>query len=194
MKYGAAELERAFAEQLRAVSDALSHVGAEYMLIGGLAVGVWAEPRATKDAHLSVRLLARVDVLGDALSNAGLEVARGDLARAVERGEAVRLRRGAPSEGPIVVDLLFATTPFEIEALSRRRPLRVLGVELPVTTPEDLLIFKLIAGRPQDLADAHQLHEVHGATFDLQRVRRWCRDFGAEDRVEALLRSGMPAP
>lgn len=63
-----------------------------------------------------------------------------------------------------------------------------------MTTPEDLLIFKLIAGRPQDLADAHQLHEVHGATFDLQRVRRWCRDFGAEDRVEALLRSGMPAP
>jgi hypothetical protein len=41
--------------------------------------------------------------------------------------------------------------------------------------------------RPQDLADAHQLYEIHGAAFDLERVRRRCRDFGAEERVEAVL-------
>jgi hypothetical protein len=192
--YRAAELEQAFAEHIRAVSEALARVGAEYMLIGGLAVGVWVEPRATKDADLSVRVLAPVNTLKGALAKAGLEVVRGDLARAVERGEVVRLRRGAPSGTPIVIDLLFATTPFEIEALARRRPLRVLGVDVPVTTPEDLFIFKLIARRPQDLADAHQLYEVHGETFDVARVRRWCRDFGAEERVEALTRSTPREP
>jgi hypothetical protein len=54
----AADLERVFREQLRAVAHALSSLGAEYMLIGGLAVGVWTEVRATKDADLSVRVLA----------------------------------------------------------------------------------------------------------------------------------------
>ena len=77
-------------------------------------------------------------------------------------------------------------TPFEIEALGRRQPLHVLGVEVPVATPEDLFVFKLIAGRPQDMADAHRIFALHGATFDLERVRRWCRDFGVEDRLGGL--------
>jgi hypothetical protein len=181
--YGAADLERIFAEQLRAVARTLSGLGAEYMLIGGLAVGVWSEPRATKDADLSVRVVAAPDLLRDRLAAAGLEIVRGELGRALERGEAVRLRRAGCSDEPIVVDLLFAVTPFEIDALSRRRPLLVLGVELPVVSPEDLFVFKLIAGRPQDLADAAALHELHGESFDAERVRKWCREFGVEGRL-----------
>jgi len=114
-------------------------------------------------------------------------VLRGDLVRAHTEGEAIRLRRRGRLDEPIVVDLLFATTPFEIEALGRRESLRVLGVEVPVAMPEDLLVFKLIAGRPQDLADAERLFALHGSTFDLARVRRWCRDFGVADRLEAFL-------
>lgn len=186
MIHGAAELERVFAEQLRAVARSLSGLGAEYMLIGGLAVGVWSEPRATKDADLSVRVLAAPDRVRDALATAGLEVARGDLSRALEQGEAVRLRRAGRADEPIVVDLLFAITPFEIDALQRRRSVVVLGVELPVATPEDLFVFKLIAGRPQDMADASVLHEIHGAGFDIERVRRWCREFGVEERLSAF--------
>jgi hypothetical protein len=181
--YGAADLERIFAEQLGSVARALSALGAEYMLIGGLAVGVWAEPRATKDADFCVHVLAPADDVSHALVAAGLEVARGDLARALVQGESVRLRRTGHQDEPVVVDLLLAITPFEIDALSRRQPLQVLGVELPVVTPEDLFVFKLIAGRPQDLADAALLHELHGETFDLSRVRHWCRAFGVEDRL-----------
>jgi hypothetical protein len=187
VKYDAADLERIFAEQLVAVGRALSSLNAEYMLIGGLAVGVWSAPRATQDCDLSVRVLASTDALRESLAAAGLDIARGDLARAHAAGEAVRLRRHGCADEPVVVDLLFATTPFEFEALRRRQPLRVLGVDLPVATPEDLLVFKLIAGRPQDLADAHLLLGLHGAAFDMERVRRWCGEFGVVDRLDALL-------
>jgi hypothetical protein len=157
------------------------------MLIGGLAVGVWSEPRATKDCDLSVRVLASPARLRDALANAGLDVIRGDLGQAQTQGEAIRLRRRGQTDEQIVVDLLFATTPFEIDALGRRESLRVLGVEVPVASPEDLFVFKLIAGRPQDTADAHRLFALHGTTFDLVRIRRWCRDFGVEDRLESFV-------
>ena len=190
MTYGAADLERIFADQLRAVAQALSSLGAEYMVIGGLAVGVWAEPRATKDADLSVRVLAAADEVRDGLASAGLEVVRGDLERALERGEAVRLRRCGRRDEPIVVDLLFATTPFEIDALRRRRSLPVLGVDLPVASAEDLFVFKVVAGRPRDLADASSLCDLHGATFDRARVRRWCRDFGVGERLEDFFGGG----
>lgn len=177
MKYEASELQRVFADQLAAVGRALASLGAEYMLIGGLAVGIWSEPRATKDCDLSVRVLASPGEIDAALSQAGLEVSRGVLARAQAYGEAVRLRRRGRGDEPIVVDLLFATTPFEIEALGRSQPLQVLGVKVPVV---------LIAGRPQDLADAHRLFVLHGTTFDLSRVRRWCRDFGVEGRLQSF--------
>jgi hypothetical protein len=185
--YDAADLQRVFAEQLAAVGKALTSIGAEYMLIGGLAVGVWSEPRATKDCDLSVRVMASPTEVDAALAAAGLEVLRGDLPRALAKGEAVRLRRRDRGDEPIVVDLLFATTPFEVAALARRQSLRVLGVDLPVTTPEDLFVFKLIAGRPQDLADAHRLFALHGASFDLAQVGRWCRDFGVEDRLQSFV-------
>ena len=45
----------------------------------------------------------------------------------------------------------------------------------------------LIAGRPQDLADAAMLHELHGETFDRIRVRRWCREFGVEERLDSYV-------
>jgi hypothetical protein len=184
--HDAADLERVFADQLRAVAKSLSELGAEYMLIGGLAVGIWSEPRATKDADLSVHVLAAPDRVRDALALAGLEVTRGDLGRALEHGEAVRLRRTGHSDEPIVVDLLFAVTAFEIEALRRRRDVAVFGVQLPVATPEDLFVFKLIAGRPHDLADAAVLLDLHGKDFDVERVRRWCTDFGVEQRLAAF--------
>jgi hypothetical protein len=186
MTYAAADLERIFAEHLRAISATLSALGAEYMLIGGLAVGVWAEPRATRDADLSVRLRGVGEGLSEALGHAGFGVERGDLARAVAHGESVRLRRAASPEQPIVVDLLFAITPFEIEALARRTLVNVFGIDMPVATPEDLFVFKLIAGRPQDFADAAALHDLHGERFDGARVRRWCREFGVEERLAAF--------
>ncbi|MCC6766544.1 MAG: nucleotidyltransferase [Deltaproteobacteria bacterium] len=189
MTYGAADLERIFGDQLRTISRALSALGADYMLIGGLAVGVWGEPRATKDADFCVHVMASADDLRAGLATAGLEVARGDLDRALAQGESVRLRRIDARDEPVAVDLLLAVTPFEIEALGRRRPLSVLGVELPVVAPEDLFVFKLIAGRPQDLADAALLHDLHGETFDRARVRRWCREFGVEERL-----ASFPAP
>lgn len=135
MKYGAADLERIFSDQLVAVGRALTDLGAEFMLIGGLAVGVWSTPRAMKDCDLSVRVLASARALEGALTQAGLEVAWGDLAKAQTGGEAVRLRRRGQLDEPVVVDLLFASTSFEIEALSRRRVLHFLGVDLPERHP-----------------------------------------------------------
>ena len=37
---------------LDAVIDALDGLGVRYALVGGLAVGVWGAPRATKDIDL----------------------------------------------------------------------------------------------------------------------------------------------
>jgi hypothetical protein len=63
----------------------------------------------------------------------------------------VLLLRHAASR--IDIDIAFAALPFERQALSRARWVHVSGLEVPLPTPEDLIIMKAIAHRPRDLAD-----------------------------------------
>jgi len=58
-----------------------------------------------------------------------------------------------------------------------------------VAQPEDLVIYKAIAWRPQDQQDVERLLALHGARMDLARIRRHVRDLGEameQDRVREL--------
>jgi hypothetical protein len=51
------------------------------------------------------------------------------------------------------VDLLVAKTPFKESALTRARLVPVLGTACSVITPEDLIVYKLLANRPREIED-----------------------------------------
>jgi hypothetical protein len=48
---------------------------------------------------------------------------------------------------------------------------RLRGVRVPVISPEDLVVTKILAGRPKDLEDVRGVLRQTGAGFDLERVR-----------------------
>lgn len=186
MKYTVSELAETFAGLLAELGTALDTIGVPWMLVGGLAVGAWTEPRGTKDCDLAISVPEDPSALADALAGAGLVVLRGDLARARD-GAAIRLRLDRDGVPPIAVDLLCAGTPFEQEALARRTRRAVLGVELSVVQPDDLVIYKLIAGRPQDLADIDKLLRFGRAPADPARMRRWAREWDVEERLDRAI-------
>lgn len=119
MTYAASELPGAFSPLLKDLGGALDALAVPWMLIGGLAVGAWTEPRGTKDCDLAVALPTSTDALADALGRLGFVVLRGDLSRAQDGG-AVRLRLERAPLPPMVLDLLCAGTEFEREALAAR--------------------------------------------------------------------------
>ncbi len=68
------------------------------------------------------------------------------------------------------------------------------GVQAPLPLPEDLIIMKAVAHRPQDLADIEAIIADH-LEFNRRRVRRWVREFAAAltmpeilNDLEALIR------
>ncbi|MFY4727920.1 DUF6036 family nucleotidyltransferase [Nitrospira sp. BLG_2] len=70
-----------------------------------------------------------------------------------------------------------ALLPFEEEALAHRRSVDFAGVRIAIPRPEDLVIYKMVALRPQDVQDAEELLLRYHAQIDLARVRRIVGEF-----------------
>jgi hypothetical protein len=143
-----------------------------YMLIGGLAVAQWGEPRATLDVDLSVwvepdefestiyRLAARLVVRTDQ----PLEFAR--------RTRVLPVRAG----NGIPVDLVFAAWPLERQALEEAVERRVAGATVRVAGLDYLLLLKLLSERPRDAADAGALLRRYRGQVNLDWLEREIAD------------------
>ena len=87
----------------------------------------------------------------------------------------------------IPVDLVLAGSALELEFLERARIRNVGGLDLPVIAAEDLIVTKILAGRPKDLDDVRAILVVSGASLDLGRARRVLADLEAAlDRRDLL--------
>jgi predicted nucleotidyltransferase len=77
------------------------------------------------------------------------------------------------------IDLSLAWLPFELESIAAAETVEMQGVSLRIPRPEDLIIYKVVAWRPQDRQDIERLLALHGQQMDLDRVRRLVREIGA---------------
>lgn len=95
------------------------------------------------------------------------------------------------TESGIRVDILITETPFQREALARRVQAKAFGQNTWVVTPEDLVVYKIIAGRPRDLDDIEDILEARGAAglpVDFTYIERWVRAWGMGKRLAPFLR------
>jgi hypothetical protein len=120
-----------------------------FTLIGGLAVSAWSPPRATMDIDFLVLVEStNLDHLVKALCDAGLKA---------------ELRRGGYDDPvPFLIradslDIIVATKKYEADAIEQSVIVDVLGRDIPVASPEYLIILKLKAGGPQDILDVQEI-------------------------------------
>ncbi len=59
-------------------------------------------------------------------------------------------------------------------------------VRVPLPPPEDLIIMKAVAHRPQDLDDIEAIIAAH-PKLNLRRVRRWVREFATALSMPEIL-------
>jgi len=139
-----------------------------YMVIGGVAVGQWGEPRATLDVDLSIwvepeRFESTVEMLAARLPLR--------TAKPLETARRLRLLPALASNG-IPVDLLFAAWPLEKQAIEQAVERQIGGKPVRIAALDYLLFLKLISDRPKDLADAGALLHRHRGKADLQWLER----------------------
>lgn len=188
--------DRILEDALAALATALDASGAPWMIIGGIAVIARGVRRFTTDIDAAVR--------GDsiALERLAEVLAAHGIAPRIEDGldfareNLVLLLRHTPTG--VDLDVSLAWSSFEHDAIAARTPARFGVVVAPMSTAEDLIVFKAIAARPKDLEDAEALLHLHPGV-DRARIRDQVAELAAlaeapelVSGVEALLAKTKP--
>jgi hypothetical protein len=159
---------------IQKLQERLSDASIPSVVIGGVAVGIWGDPRVTRDADLKTllerneadRLLAVLAPYYISLLPDPREALRRQAMVFIQDADGIRL------------DLLLADTPYDVIAIQRGRDVEVQsGVTLRVCSPEDLVIYKLISPRPRDYEDVRGVIRRQGQTLDDAYVLYWLRQF-----------------
>lgn len=152
----------------------LNGAGIPSIVIGGVAVAVWGDPRVTRDVDLKV-LLTRDEadrLLG--LLGSDYRSLLPDPRAAIERQALVFVQDSLGTR----LDLLLADTPYDVTAVQRGREVELQpGLPIRLCSPEDLVIYKLISIRPRDREDARSVIRRQGANLDDRYILRWLLQF-----------------
>jgi predicted nucleotidyltransferase len=147
-----------------------------YLIIGGIAAGVLGEPRVTGDVDVDIAMDDKdIPDFLDKVKEAGFEVPkRKCLAKVQQTGT---FQVGC---GDFHIDFIIASTDLEREAFRRRKTIKLYGIKGFFPTPEDLILFKVIPGRKQDLLDAERVVLRHRKRLDVEYLRTWAQKLSDE--------------
>jgi hypothetical protein len=164
-----------FERLLEQLAKALEGAGFPYMVIGGQAVLVHGEPRLTKDIDITIG--ADLDRLPDVLRLIEA-IPLNPLVVPEAFTKQTMVLPCQDSASGIRVDLIFSNTPYERQAMTRVKKHKIGNVEVKFASAEDLLVHKVMAGRPRDLEDARSVL-LKNPKADVTYIRKWLGELSA---------------
>lgn len=140
-----------------------------WYLFGAQAVQVWGLPRLSADVDVTIRLRSQdVGPFVAAMRDAGFTMRVPDPERFAAE---MRVLPFLHEASRIPLDAILAGPGPEEEFLERAKVVSIEGVRVPVISPEDLVVTKVLAGRPKDLEDVRGILRQTGTRFESERVR-----------------------
>lgn len=129
----------------------LERHGVRYALVGGLAASLRGQPRVTAD----VDMVIEVDIDGALALLADINVSKfaplfADVTEVVKTAFILPARHRTTG---VKLDLAIGLSGFERQTIQRAETLELGSCHVTVASAEDLLVMKILAGRPQDEQD-----------------------------------------
>ena len=164
-------MQPAALDLIKALSAVLDRWGRWY-LFGAQAVVAYGVPRFSADVDVTVKLDP------DDPEHFVRDMEAGGFTLRVDDPEFVRRTRVIPfvhGATGMPLDIVLAGSGLEDEFLDRATTKDIGGATVPLIDVADLLIAKILAGRPKDTEDARNLWRLHGAETHRRRIRRLLR-------------------
>jgi hypothetical protein len=136
----------------------------KYLIVGGYAVSMYAQPRATKDLDIFIKCdVHNARAVYAALASFGTPLTGIKIDDLCDPSKFIRF--GRP---PLAVDILPAIDGIVFDEVWERRVEEIVD---PVThrsayfiSKDDLIASKLASGRPRDLADVEEIREADASS------------------------------
>ena len=176
-------------DALRQIVQLLDELQIPYVVMGGIAARVLGIPRPTHDVDFTLAIeRSALLQLFDGLERIGFTIAESYRSGWVDRVAEmplVKARFYLAGRG-VDVDMFLCESTFQESLMSRRQRQIVEEIDLWMVTPEDLILLKLLAGRPRDWADIGDVLFMQGQ-LDETYMRHWAKELGVEAQLEKAL-------
>jgi hypothetical protein len=148
------------------------------MVIGGQAVLLYGEPRLTRDIDITVGIgVDGLDRVARILPAVPLKVLVKDAREFVTR---TMVLPAVEEKSGIRVDFIFSFSPYERQAIERAVDVKLGRTIVKFGSLEDIVIHKIIAGRPRDVEDVKSIL-LKNSGYDSGYIEKWLKDF--EDSI-----------
>ena len=144
------------------------------MVIGGVAASLLGRPRITRDVDILIQL--EESRWSDFISQGARYNFFPRIRDSLEFAQKSRIFLLKHKPTHIDADIALAALPFEEESIINAISFEIEGLTLRLPRPEDLIIMKAVASRPQDLIDIDSLIDAN-PSLKYQRIREVVQEF-----------------
>lgn len=155
-----------------------------YVVIGGIALQRWGEPRFTRDVDVTILINPGEEeiTLKKILSAFSPRIPDAMEFALKNRICLVRNKEGCE------IDVSLGIPGYEEEVMNRAVEYELNeGCVVRICSAEDLIIHKTLAGRPQDLFDIESIIMRQGNKLDVAYIRKWLKDFSYSLEMQEVL-------
>lgn len=160
---------------IKRIAKVLDKEKIPYMIIGGQAVLIYGEPRLTKDIDITLGIgLEGLEKVKNAIKKANLKILLDDIDDFVRKTYVIP---AYDEKSSLRIDFILSFSEYEKNALERVKVIYIDKTPVKYSSLEDLIIHKIIAGRPRDLEDIKNIL-LKNPEFDIDYILKWLREFG----------------
>ncbi len=158
------------AGRIVAVHELLDSMHVTHQFGGAVALAWYRNPRATTDVDLNVTVAPEdADPVLGAFTHLGVTVSEADRVAIARDGQARLDWDGS------YLDIFFATLDFHQQMAKRSRQVNFGPVQIPILSPEHLIVCKVVFDRPKDWLDVEEMI-AWGTTIDEAEVLGWVKE------------------
>jgi hypothetical protein len=165
-----------FSDYFKISIDLVKSLKIDYLIIGGIAVGILGEPRFTADVDIIIFIPKQdIRILLNKAKEFGFKFDEKTVINdAMEKG-VFRI-----FYNQYHLDFIIASTELEKLALKRKYTVKIYNRKIFIPSKEDMILFKVIPNREKDLVDAQSIVMRHKNKLDVKYLKRWAEKLSEE--------------
>lgn len=161
--------------ELHNLVEFLSELRIAYVILGGLAVSIYGEPRLTADIDVNIMLdKTELDGFLKKAKDYGFYPIPSDIKRFTKKTGVIPMKF---SKGKVLgrCDFIIAENLIEYSGIKRGRLKKIGPIKARFISPEDLIIHKITSSRPRDIEDVEGILIRQRDKLDIRYINNWLK-------------------